>query len=322
MERANRDIKNALASKMRDNDNDLCWVKYVRCVQLGNNTTYHSTIGMTPFEALFNRKPSFGLSDLGIPSEIYDEADLEKVIDEINNPDRSNMESKSTNIISSETVPDFDLTPVNEVELPFHPQCIQDTYIDDISQPLPEGTRVFSSIPFSSTITTSEPNSSLILTSSTTGELNCISCGLQTRGAHKCPRCYRSIHFICGRPAGEEGYGSSVWCSRCHLDVKRDKHEVMRVGIKRKQDVLEQRMISSAAKRYEPALVGDNVTIPIERPDKMNSLSQQNVAGVIADVSDDLYTVETKYGTLSTTYTRNYFGLCSSNKFVQPSDII
>ena len=133
---------------MRDNDKDLCWVKYVRRIQLEKNTTYHSTIGITPFEALFNRKPSFGLSDLGIPSElaseIRDVADLEKFIDEINNPDRSNMESNSTNIISSETVPDFDLTPVNEVELPFHPQCIQDTYIDDLSKPLPEGTCVFS----------------------------------------------------------------------------------------------------------------------------------------------------------------------------------
>ena len=89
--------------------------------------------------------------------------------------------------------------------------------------------------------TTSEPNSSLILTYSTAGELNCISCGLQTSGAHKCPRCYRSIHFICGRPAGEEGYGSSMWCPRCDLAVKRDKHEVMRVGIKRKQDVLHKR---------------------------------------------------------------------------------
>ena len=70
VERANRDLKNAQASKMRDNSNDLCWFKYVRRVQLEKNTTYHSTIGMTPFEALYNRKPSFGLSDLGIPSEL------------------------------------------------------------------------------------------------------------------------------------------------------------------------------------------------------------------------------------------------------------
>ena len=53
------------------------------------------------------------------------------------------MESNSTNIISSDAAPDFDLTPVNEAELPFQPQCIQDIYIDDISQPLPEGARVF-----------------------------------------------------------------------------------------------------------------------------------------------------------------------------------
>ena len=85
--------------------------------------------------------------------------------------------------------------------------------------------------------------------------------------------------------------------------------------------MLHQRMVSSAAKRYEPALAGDNITIPIERPDKMNSLSQQNVLGVIADVSDDLYTVGTKYGTLSTTYTRNQFDLCSSHRFLNPSGI-
>ena len=63
VECANRDLKNALASKMRDNSNDLCLVKYVRRVQLEKNITYHSTIGMTPFEALYNRKLSFGLSD-------------------------------------------------------------------------------------------------------------------------------------------------------------------------------------------------------------------------------------------------------------------
>ena len=90
VERANRDLKNAQASKMRDNSNDLCWVKYVRRVQLEKNTTYHSTISMTPFF-----KPSFGFSDFGIPSElssqIHDEEDLERVIDEINNPPNSEI---------------------------------------------------------------------------------------------------------------------------------------------------------------------------------------------------------------------------------------
>ena len=85
--------------------------------------------------------------------------------------------------------------------------------------------------------------------------------------------------------------------------------------------MLHQLMISSSAKRYAPALVGDNVTIPIERPDKMNSLGQQNVLGVITDVSDDVYTIGTKYGSLGSSYTRNQFDLCTSNRFLSPSDI-
>ena len=52
--RANRDLKNALASMMRDSSNDLGWVKYVRRLQIEKNTTFHSTIGMTPYEALYN----------------------------------------------------------------------------------------------------------------------------------------------------------------------------------------------------------------------------------------------------------------------------
>ena len=88
VERANREIKNGLGSKMRENRNDLCWVKYLPRVQFEKNTIHHSTIGITPYEALFHHKPSFGLSDLGIPSEIasdiHTEQDLECVIDEIN----------------------------------------------------------------------------------------------------------------------------------------------------------------------------------------------------------------------------------------------
>ena len=142
VERANRDLKNALASKMRDNSNDLCWAKYFRRVQLEKNATYHSTIGMAPFEALCNRKPSFGLSDLGIPSElasqIHNDGDLERVINFINNPPQfettsSNHLPSDANISSSDFIEDTDLTPLHEVELPFQEPRIWDAYLDDIS---------------------------------------------------------------------------------------------------------------------------------------------------------------------------------------------
>ena len=123
---------------MRDNSNDLCWVKYVRRVQLETSTTYHSTIGMTPFEALYNRKPSFGLSDLGIPSElasqIHDEEDLERVIDEINNLPNSEIHpinellSEANNIPSGDIIEDTDLT-LHEVELISKgARCVAPTY--------------------------------------------------------------------------------------------------------------------------------------------------------------------------------------------------
>ena len=97
-----------------------------------------------------------------------------------------------------------------------------------------------------------------------------------------------------------------MWCPRCDIEKKRE-HEAVRIGLKRKQDILHQRIINSSAKKFAPAHVGDNVTIPIERPDKMNSLGQQNVLGVVTGVSEDVYTIGTKYGTLDSSYTRNQF---------------
>ena len=48
----------------------MCWVKYFRRVQLEKTTRYLSTIGMTSFKAIFNKKPCLGLSDVGMPSEL------------------------------------------------------------------------------------------------------------------------------------------------------------------------------------------------------------------------------------------------------------
>ena len=72
---------------MRENANDLSWVKYLKRVQYQKNTTYHSTIGLTPYEALYNHKPSSGLLNFFIPEEvahdIHNEKDLECIISSI-----------------------------------------------------------------------------------------------------------------------------------------------------------------------------------------------------------------------------------------------
>ena len=149
---------------------------------------------------------------------------------------------------------------------------MQDSYLDEISKPLPEGIRTFS------------PSTSAY---SYSNNLNCVFCKVVTSRVHKSSRCCCQIHLICGREAGEEGYESSVWCSKCDIEVNRDQRESVRKGIKRKQEQFHQRIVNSAAKRLEPTHVGDNVIISIERP--------------------FYYTIGTKTGTLNNSYTRNQF---------------
>ena len=57
---------------MLDNGNDQCWVKYLRWVKFHKNTSYNS------FEAVYNKKPSFGLSHLGIAHEFWGSIDTEE----------------------------------------------------------------------------------------------------------------------------------------------------------------------------------------------------------------------------------------------------
>ena len=178
VERAKREIKNALGSKMRENCNDLCWVKYLSRVQFEKNTTYHSTIRITPFEALFNHKTSFGLSDLGIPSEIasdiHMEQDLECIINEINAaaPDQEVIQGDSTNSGSLFLVP--------SQSYPAYLSPDSDPYLEDISHLILDETHVF------------EPTSSL----STYHSLACAVCGELTSGIHSCPGCRRSVHTM------------------------------------------------------------------------------------------------------------------------------
>ena len=76
VERANRDIKDCLFGMMHDN-NDHCWVKYLRWVQWNHNTSYHTAIRMTPYEAVYNKKPPMGLMNIGIPCEFWPDINTE-----------------------------------------------------------------------------------------------------------------------------------------------------------------------------------------------------------------------------------------------------
>ena len=81
----NSETLRCLGSIMRGNDNDLSWVKYLKRVQYQKNTTHYSTLGHTPYEALFNHKTSSGLLDFGIPEEVANDIITGEDLECINN---------------------------------------------------------------------------------------------------------------------------------------------------------------------------------------------------------------------------------------------
>ena len=62
---------------MRDNNNDNCWVKYLRWVQWNHNTSFHTAIRMTPYEAVYNKR----LTNIGIPREFWQDINTEDDIE-------------------------------------------------------------------------------------------------------------------------------------------------------------------------------------------------------------------------------------------------
>ncbi|KAI6651432.1 KRAB-A domain-containing protein 2-like [Oopsacas minuta] len=59
VERVNRHIKHALYTKRIDNENDQGLIKYLRWIDLHHNPSYHTTIRISPCEAVYNPKLLF-----------------------------------------------------------------------------------------------------------------------------------------------------------------------------------------------------------------------------------------------------------------------
>ena len=44
-----------------------------------------------------------------------------------------------------------------------------------------------------------------------THSVTCIVCQKPASNAHSCPKCSNTVHVICGKTNGEEGFGRSVF---------------------------------------------------------------------------------------------------------------
>ena len=108
----------------------------------------------------------------------------------------------------------------------------KDSYLEDISQPIPDRTRVFG------------PDLS-------PSNLNCVVCNFKTSGAHYWPGCNGLVHIHCGI-TGEKGYGSHVYCNKCEVTNVTRQIDSIVAEIKRRKDKLHIRMLVSAGKKFCP----------------------------------------------------------------------
>ena len=340
VEKANQDIKRHFTAMMFDNSEN-SWVKFVRQVQYKKNTSFHSTIGMTPFQALVHRKPPLGLTELGIPIEaidnIWSEDDLERITEEMNNQSTPPRPEVYDNIC------EVHYYERQDTAIPLYSDQ-SDIYMKEISLPPSSNLHVFeeNTHPESPGISkfppinnSNQPHASILPQASIHEPTNsissvqlgihsldttfpsqsedtpeCAECNNETSGAHRCPGCKCYMHVICGRSNGEEGFGAGIWCSKCDLHRLQQESEVERIGIKRRQSKFHSRMLKSSASKMTSANVGDTVIIPIAKPDVMIPLGSKNLMGVIMDKNEDLYAIGTDQGRLESRYTRNQFDVC------------
>ena len=79
-------------------------------------------------------------------------------------------------------------------------------------------------------------------------------------------------------------------------------------------------MLKACISKIPPANVGDTVIIPIAKPDVMIPLGSKNLMGVIMSNENDLYSIGTDQGILTSLYSRNQFEVCQT-KFLEISTI-
>ena len=105
-------------------------------------------------------------------------------------------------------------------------------------------------------------------------------CDEDTSGAHRCIKCDRSIHVVCGTVLSEEGYGSKVLCPNCKTDNNRVRHRSGAMDNQLKQANM---MVARSKKELGTPEVGQTVAIPIPLFDRGKGDSR-NVLGRIIEV--------------------------------------
>ena len=106
--------------------------------------------------------------------------------------------------------------------------------------------------------------------------------------------------FDCGQQVQNPDDRLCIFCKNS------ENIELERLGVKRKQTEQAEGMMAKSARRYAPALVGDNVRVYLADVDK-GRCEFPNVLAVVVSISEGMFKLATKDGYLNQHYARNQF---------------
>jgi hypothetical protein len=73
------------------------WPKALRLIQISKNRRFHSGIGRSPYQAMFGRLMTMGISDDGLPQEELDRIETESNLESVFNPKEKRSEEENNN---------------------------------------------------------------------------------------------------------------------------------------------------------------------------------------------------------------------------------
>ena len=157
---------------------------------------------------------------------------------------------------------------------------------------------------------TSEENAS----NEVDAKLTCITCSAEFLSEHQrgaCSECNAAAHTT--NPCLTPSLKTQAQSHDMHMNMvcKYCKHseiiEMERASLKAMQEKQAQNMLVRSARRYAPALVGDNVRVYLSEVDR-GRCEFSNVLAVVTEVTPEgMFKLATKEGYLNSHYSRNQF---------------
>jgi len=136
-------------------------------------------------------------------------------------------------------------------------------------------------------------------------QLTCITCSMEFQGARGfCSECHAAAHNTLNCLFKSFYNKGSMLCKYC-----KNSEEIMveRESVKARQERQAEAMLARSARRFAPAVVGDNVRVYLSEVDR-GRCEFPNVLALVTEVTPEgMFKLATKEGYLNSHYSRNQF---------------